>query len=117
MSTLHLADAHILAVSRAAAGGYIEHGLRLANEFCQANNAAYRIAHPRETVPESPAFQAHDLLTAPRVSVIEALKLLACIDYNCDDQKSPVFEATACLVKLLPGYDAAPWTLDEEEGA
>jgi hypothetical protein len=54
---------------------------------------------------------------------IQALKLIACYEYqSCEHPEWPKSDAkdfcdslTRALVRVVPGYDAAPWEWNEQE--
>lgn len=86
-----------------------------------ANYDSVNYRYKQNDLPREIIYQ----IDAPMLTAIKAIKLANCLDYrSCEFPEWKASEAKAFTdalvswaVNKLDGYDAAPWTIDDEEPA
>lgn len=94
-------------------------GVLLWRENIDSMNARYRNAQYRDGVSDSDAGSYVFAQPDRRPTIIEALKLISCYEYqSCEHDGWPLSRAynickrlRAVLIEELPGYEAAPWAI------
>ena len=91
----------------------------LGEMLLRENEASIRARYPSDKTPPAPAY-VYTVRFLPLISAVAALKLLSCYAYQACEHDG--WESSAAkrfcdslrgsLIACLPGYDAAPWSLD-----
>ena len=91
----------------------------LGREMEYENHESVKARYPthEHTPPDRYAFPHHWFTVPPRLSAVDALKLLQCYEYQACEHKGWKESATRrfcdqlkdVLIRQLPGYDASPW--------
>lgn len=98
------------------AGGAAEAAAMLYAENVRSVNHRYSDHTPDEPI----AFTSADLIHAPAISAVEAIKAAHCLEYqSCetdDYKRTKAYKLCryieSAAMHRLPGYDAAPWGID-----